>query len=168
MAFFFGSGIAAIVGLMVACLALPLKFVRPASSHQTMRKFGIFGCALLAFFAFFVLTAYVDAYLDYVFGLEDTRTHIWSGAEIVGDRYDETLRENKSAVIAELWVRNMIPPGLPRSCYSQNETVCNYADTLTNPPMDWLGSDPLVLMQSLLSAIVSSITFSFFIRQRDS
>jgi hypothetical protein len=164
MAFFFGFGIAAIIGLLVACLALPLRFVPRYNSIRTVRRSGILGFALLAFFAFFILSAYVDAYLDYVFGVEDTRTHIWAGDEIGGDRFDETLRENKSAVITELWVRNMIPPSMRQSCYTADETVCTYADALLSPPME----NPLILVQSLLSALVSGIMVSLFTRQRDS
>jgi hypothetical protein len=164
MAFFFSFAIAVLVGLLVACLALPLKFVPSLHSNQTMRRVGIFSFALLAFFAFFVLTAYVDADLDYAFGVENTRSHIWVGAEIVGDRFDESLRENESAVIAELWVRNLIPPALRRACYTQDQTVCTYADTLMGPSMDWFGADPLLLVQSLLSALVSGILVGFFTR----
>jgi hypothetical protein len=133
-----------------------------------MRRLGVFSFALLAFFAFFILTAYVDAYLDYAFGLENTRTHIWAGDDIVGDRFDESLRENQSAVIPELWVRNLIPPALRQSCYTQDKTVCTYADTLMGSPRDWLGTDPLLLGQSLLSALVSGIIVSLLTRHRGS
>jgi hypothetical protein len=166
MAFFFRFAVPVLVGLLVACLVLPLRFVPLAHSNQTVRRIGIFSFALLAFFAFFVLTAYVDAYLDYALGLENTRTHIWAGAEIVGDRFDDSLQESESVVIAELWVRKLIPPDLRRSCDTQNQTVCTYADTLMRPPMVWLGKDPLLLVQSLLSALVSGIMVTLFTRYR--
>jgi hypothetical protein len=168
MEFFVRFAIPVLIGLLVACLALPLRFVPLGHNHQRKRRLWVFSFALLAFFVFFMLSAYVDADLDYAFGLENTRTHIWAGAEIVGDRFDESLRENQSAVISELWVRNMIPPDLRRACYTQDQTVCTYADTLMGSPMDWVGIDALLLGQSLLSALVSGIIVSLFTRHRGS
>ncbi len=168
MAFFcFLLAIPVIIGFLVACLALLLRFVRLGRGNRTLRGLGIFSFALLAFLAFFSLTAYVGAASDHTFGLESTRTHIRAGDEIVGDRFDESLRENRSAIIAELCVRTLIPPAVRRSCYTQDETVCTYADALLEPSMDyWLGTDPLVLVQSLLSALVSGLAVSLFTRHK--
>jgi hypothetical protein len=164
--FLFLLALPVIVGLLVACLALPLRFLRLGGSNQTMRRLGMFSCALLAFLAFFSLTAYIVADLDWGTGMENTRTHIWVNDEIVGDRFDEMLRDNRGGVTAELWVRYMVPPVVRQSCYTQDEIVCTYADALMEPSGEWFASDPLFLVQGLLSALVSGLAVSLFTRPK--
>jgi hypothetical protein len=159
-----------IIGVLAACLALPLRLVLPSQSNQTMRRPVIFFLALLAFLTVFTLSIYIDASLTYVFGEVSPRPHIWVGSEIVGDVFSESLRENRPAIIAELWVRYMIPPVVRQSCYTQNETVCTFADAFMDTSVDWLGilPNPLVLVRVLLSALVTGVTVSLFTRRRSS
>jgi hypothetical protein len=131
-------------------------------------KAGDFFLAPLAFLTVFTLSIYADANLTYVFGEASPLPNIWLENEIVGDIFDESLRENRPAILAELWVRYLVPPAVRQSCYTLNETVCTFADALMDSSVDWLGilPNPLVLIRSLLSALVSGITVSLFTRQR--
>jgi hypothetical protein len=114
-----------------------MEFKKTARRSQATRS------ALLAFLVVFLLCVGLDflgTIATFKFG-EDRithRGHIWSDKGIIGDAYDEELRQelqnNKSAIIVEFEWRKLIPSSWQPECFSSNATVCELTDLFYTAP----------------------------------
>jgi hypothetical protein len=79
-------------------------------------------------------------------------------------------RENRRAIVNEIWMRRVVPPPWRRSCYTSQETVCHLADYVA-PAAEMDDSSYQtgylhILGVNLISALTTGAFVWLFTRQR--
>ena len=73
----------------------------------------------------------------------------------------------KLAVVNEIWIRNMVPPSLQRSCYTRDLVVCHRVDLIEgNSREDWSGYLMGVALCSVSPLTGGSLVWVFTGRRR--
>lgn len=138
-------------------LSLPMLFPplrRLGQYSRVTRGISIFIFGMLAFLITYVGLTRLGVETTYVFG--------------VVYQYDKDLQadfsKNRSAIIHELWLRELRPSLVSRPCYTANPHVCELADRLYRPSQ--LGDWWIVLVICLVPAFTSSGCVWLFTRQK--
>ncbi len=153
-----------VIGVLVALPTLIPPVRRLGRRSATARVTEIFTFGLLSLVLSFGLWTRLTAEVTYAFGAP-----VVLDPEIRGGTRPPEYRENESAIINEIWVRQMIPPPWQRPCYTKQAIVCDLADdVVAAAASDENGGQWNWRFMGLgaLSALTSTALVGLFTRQR--
>jgi hypothetical protein len=165
-----------ITGIVVASLAAKV-LLSTGYAHKAARRALLFWPALLAFFTGYLLCmggSYIGQSANFVFGEWQVthRGHIYEEGRIIGDAFDEDLRQelqqNKQAIIFELWLRDLAPPLWQPHCFTRHPTACDLADHFTPHEAARLRGSWLFVLSGPISALAAGLFMGFinFLREK--
>jgi hypothetical protein len=152
-----------ILGILVALPVLIPPLRRLGRRSARARRVTILAFGLLSLMMGFALWTRSIAELIYAFNRPFVLSNTLESPE------PTEYRENRRAIVNEIWMRRVVPPPWRRSCYTSQETVCHLADYVAPAAeMDtssWAGYLH-ILGVNLISALTSGAFVWLFTRQR--